>query len=160
MTFALYELSRNEEVQSKVREEVNAVLKRHDGKITYEAIKEMKYLDQSVSCECLLSILLKGIISNKFLEALWKYPPVSMLHRKCTIDYTIPDTVVVLKKGTRTLISVLGLHYDPEYFEEPDAFKPERFDDDAQQNIPQYANLPFGDGPRNCIGWHGIELNT
>lgn len=46
MTFALYELARNPEVQEKARQEINEVLKRHNWKVTYEAIQEMNYLKQ------------------------------------------------------------------------------------------------------------------
>lgn len=46
----------------------------------------------------------------------------------------------------------MGLHYDSEYFPDPHEFNPDRFDDEAKQRIPQFAYLPFGDGPRNCIG--------
>lgn len=48
ITFCLFELAKNRQVQSKVREEVKAVLKNHDGKLSYEAIQEMKYLSQVV----------------------------------------------------------------------------------------------------------------
>lgn len=48
-TFALYELSKNSDIQSKARNEVNEVLRRHDGNVTYEAIQEMKYLDRVMS---------------------------------------------------------------------------------------------------------------
>lgn len=46
----------------------------------------------------------------------------------------------------------MGIHYDSEYYPEPDVFNPERFDEEARRKIPQFAYLPFGDGPRNCFG--------
>jgi cytochrome P450 family 6 len=49
MTFCLYELSLHQDIQERVREEIDAVLKKHDGKVTYEAIQEMQYLDKVVS---------------------------------------------------------------------------------------------------------------
>jgi hypothetical protein len=49
MTFSLYELSLHPEIQDRVREEIDDVLKKHDGKITYEAIQEMEYLDKVVA---------------------------------------------------------------------------------------------------------------
>lgn len=51
MTFCLYELARNPEVQRKVREEVKEVLKRHDGQVTYDAIQEMKFMGQVLDGE-------------------------------------------------------------------------------------------------------------
>jgi cytochrome P450 family 6 len=49
MTFCMYELSLHQDIQERVREEIDVVLKKHDGKITYEAIQEMEYLDKVVA---------------------------------------------------------------------------------------------------------------
>lgn len=46
MTWALYELAKNQDIQKKVRDEINTVLAKHDGKVTYEAIQDMKYMSQ------------------------------------------------------------------------------------------------------------------
>jgi cytochrome P450 family 6 len=51
MTFCLYELSLHQDIQERVREEIDVVLRKHDGKISYEAIQEMDYLDMVVSGE-------------------------------------------------------------------------------------------------------------
>jgi cytochrome P450 family 6 len=48
MTFCLYDLSLHEDIQDRLREEIDNVLKKHDGKLTYEAILEMEYLDKVV----------------------------------------------------------------------------------------------------------------
>lgn len=45
-----------------------------------------------------------------------------------------------------------ALHYDPQYFPEPQKYLPERFSDENRNKIPPYAYIPFGQGPRNCIG--------
>jgi cytochrome P450 family 6 len=49
MTFCMYELSLHQDIQERLRDEIDVVLKKHDGKITYEAIQEMEYLDKVVS---------------------------------------------------------------------------------------------------------------
>jgi cytochrome P450 family 6 len=49
MTFCMYELSLHQDIQERVREEIDVVLKKHDGKITYEAIQDMEYLDKVVA---------------------------------------------------------------------------------------------------------------
>jgi cytochrome P450 family 6 len=134
MTFALYELSKHQELQDKVREEVNAVLAKHEGKITYEAIQEMKYMDQVIN------------------ETLRKYPPVPLLMRKCVQDYKIPGEDVIIEKGTGIMIPVLGIHYDKEYYPDPEKFDPERFTEENKNSRHHYAHLPFGEGPRICIG--------
>ncbi|KAF2902944.1 hypothetical protein ILUMI_03244 [Ignelater luminosus] len=134
MTFCLYELAVNEDLQERVREEINTVLKEHDGKITYDAVTEMKYVGQVIE------------------ETLRKYPPVSNLNRVCKADYKIPDTDITIEKGTLVLIPVLGLQRDEDYFPDPERFDPERFSEENKRNISQFSYLPFGEGPRICIG--------
>jgi cytochrome P450 family 6 len=87
-----------------------------------------------------------------FLETLRKYPPAAMLNRICVKEYHIPNTDTVIEEGTPVVISLLGLQRDPEYFSDPLKFDPERFG--TSNNITPYTYLPFGDGPRNCIGVH------
>jgi cytochrome P450 family 6 len=54
--------------------------------------------------------------------------------------------------GMKVMIPVYGIHYDPQYYSEPEIFNPENFSDDSRARRPHNAYLPFGDGPRNCIG--------
>ena len=49
MTFCLYELSLHQDIQDRLREEIDVVLRKHDGKLTYEGIQQMEYLDKIVS---------------------------------------------------------------------------------------------------------------
>lgn len=68
------------------------------------------------------------------------------------MNYKIPGTDVVVEKGTGILIPAYGLHNDPDYFPEPEKFDPDRFSDENRGRIPSHVYLPFGEGPRNCIG--------
>lgn len=78
------------------------------------------------------------------------YPPVVFLFRLCNKAFKIPDTKYVVEPGTKILIPVYALHHEEKYFPNPEVFDPERF---AEGNkIPKGAYLPFGDGPRICIG--------
>ena len=92
------------------------------------------------------------------LEALRLHPPLGSLNKMCTKDYTyVPrdDEVIkkpfVIEKGTPVILPLYGLHRDPAYFDEPDRFKPERFLDEKKDSV-KYAFLPFGEGPRACLG--------
>ncbi|RZC32213.1 p450 domain containing protein, partial [Asbolus verrucosus] len=134
MAFALYELARRQDLQQKVRDEIEPVLEKHQGQITYEAIQDMKYMDQVIN------------------ETLRKYPPASFLTRRCVKDYKVPGEDVVIEKGTRVLIPILGIHYDKEYYPDPEKFDPERFNEENKSSRHSYAHIPFGEGPRICIG--------
>ncbi|XP_017020784.1 probable cytochrome P450 6a14 [Drosophila kikkawai] len=137
MSYALFELAKNEAVQQKLRREIREVIARH-GQLTYEAMMEMPYLDQTIT------------------ETLRKYPALASLTRVASEDYEIParngGEPIVLEKGTNIHIPVRAIHYDPEIYPEPDEFRPERFEPAACQERPAAAFLGFGDGPRNCIG--------
>ncbi|KAJ6641555.1 Cytochrome P450 6a9, partial [Pseudolycoriella hygida] len=134
MTFALYELAYRKEIQEKLRKEVIEVAKRHNGKIPYEAISEMTYLDQIVN------------------ETLRIYSPVGLLFRSCISDYEIPGTDFVIEKGMPIMIPVHAIHHDSRYYYDPEVFNPDRFSSEEVKKRPQFAFLPFGEGPRNCIG--------
>ncbi|XP_060535577.1 uncharacterized protein LOC132707671 [Cylas formicarius] len=134
MTFALYELACNQDVQDKLRREINRVLRTYNGEMTYEAIQEMTYLE------------------NVIYEALRKYPPIAVIPRTCTQTYKIPNSDIVIEKDDVVYIPTSGLHWDPEYFPEPEKFDPDRFTDENKATRPRFAYLAFGGGPRNCIG--------
>lgn len=86
-----------------------------------------------------------------FSETLRKYPVVTILNRECTKNYKIPDTNVVVEKGTPIIVPVLAMHRDARYFPEPEKFIPERFQPDNSKSFEEAPYLPFGDGPRNCM---------
>lgn len=81
-----------------------------------------------------------------------KYPPLSTLNRICTKEIVLPTTNIHLPKGTLITIPVLGVQRDPSIYPDPDKFDPERFNTDQVAKRHPYAYLPFGEGPRICIG--------
>lgn len=86
-----------------------------------------------------------------------------ILNRISLNDYQIPGTKKIIEKGTGIIIPVLGLHKDPELYDEPERFNPDRFNEEISTdkqpaNKPIY--LPFGDGPRNCIGMRMGKMQT
>jgi hypothetical protein len=91
-----------------------------------------------------------------FTETLMKYPIIPFLERMCYSEYKLPapagNRTVALPAGTGVYIPVLALHYDPTYFPEPQKFDPDRFTEENKHSQPKYTYLPFGEGPRMCIG--------
>nr|CAD7263123.1 unnamed protein product [Timema shepardi] len=133
INFCLYELAMNQDIQARLRKDISLVLDQHDGKISYEAVQSMEYLDRVVA------------------ETLRKYPPLGWLNRECTNSFALPGTPCILEKGTGIVISLLGLHRDPRYYPDPDRFDPERFTEENKKSRPHCTYMPFGEGPRICI---------
>ena len=135
ISFTLYELALNPDIQERLREEIKSELSNNEGKLTFEIIVGAQYLDQVIN------------------ESLRKYPPIPTITRKSTKDYTIPGTNLNISKGTSIFLPVYSFHHDPEYYPEPEKFDPERFSpgDDVRTRHP-FTFLPFGEGPRICLG--------
>ncbi|XP_029175229.1 cytochrome P450 6j1-like [Nylanderia fulva] len=131
---ALYELALNQKIQDKLREEIDEESIKHNGNFTYENIKKMNYLDKI------------------FKETLRKYPSVPQLSRKTMSSYTFNDTKVNIPKDQLVWIPIYAIQRDPDIYPNPDVFDPERFTDEIVQTRHPMHYLPFGDGPRNCIG--------
>lgn len=134
MSNALYELALNPDIQDKLRKEILEHDDKNKGELRYDEIKEMTYLDLV------------------FRETLRKYPAGPLLLRKSMADYCFEGTKVTIPKGTFVWIPLFTIHRDPKIYPNPDAFIPERFTEDAVQARDPMHYLPFGDGPRNCIG--------
>ncbi|XP_045538879.1 cytochrome P450 6B5-like [Papilio machaon] len=142
MTFLFYELAKHPEIQDKVIAEIDEVLKRHNGEMNYDCLNEMTYLQQV------------------FDETLRKYPIVDPLQRNAQADYIIPGTNVTIKKGQTILVSTSGIHYDPKYYPNPEKFDPDRFSPENEKDRHSCAYLPFGTGPRNCIGMRFAKVQS
>lgn len=67
-------------------------------------------------------------------------------------DYKVPDSDLTIEKGTRCLIPIVAIHHDEEYYPEPMVFDPERFSEENKKGRHPFAHIPFGEGPRMCIG--------
>ncbi|KAG0429797.1 hypothetical protein HPB47_023283, partial [Ixodes persulcatus] len=80
------------------------------------------------------------------------YPPAVRLERSPVEDYVMTDTGIILPKNCVIIIPVYAMHYDPSNFEDPYKFDPERFSEENRGRIRPYSYLPFGAGPRNCVG--------
>ncbi|XP_076164171.1 cytochrome P450 6k1-like [Ptiloglossa arizonensis] len=135
MCYTLYEVALNMDIQRTLRKEILDALEETGGNITYEMVQSLTYLDMVVS------------------ETLRRYPPLAFLDRVCLADYKVPDSDLVLEKGTPVYVPMMGLHNDPEYFPEPEKYDPERFTDENKQKRPNFVYFPFGEGPHTCIGF-------
>lgn len=98
-------------------------------------------------------------IHHSSAETLRMYPISPFLARKCTKDFVLPDTNITLRKGANVWVSLLGLHYDEKYFPKPNEFNPDRFAPEERGNSAA-AYMPFGVGPRICIGMRLAKLVT
>ncbi|XP_055679441.1 probable cytochrome P450 9f2 [Lutzomyia longipalpis] len=137
LSFLFYEIVANPDVQEKLYEEISEVHANLEGKpLKYETLPKLKYLDMVIS------------------EALRKWP-VQAVDRVCIRDFTFKydgDKEFTFHKGDAFWVPILAYHYNPEYFPDPDKFDPERFNDENKEKINTSTYLPFGVGPRNCIG--------
>ncbi|XP_037573717.1 cytochrome P450 3A41-like [Dermacentor silvarum] len=134
ISFTLYLLAIHPDVQEKLREEVDECFEVHGEHPHLDVVTKLKYL------HCVVS------------ESLRMYPPATRIERSPYEDYVLGDTGVKVKKGELVAIPVYSMHYDPQYFPDPLKFDPERFSDENVESIQPYTYLPFGAGPRNCIG--------
>ncbi|XP_073961130.1 cytochrome P450 6B2-like [Choristoneura fumiferana] len=133
-SYTLHEIAYNPKVQKKIQEEIDQVLANYNNKLSYDAIKEMRYLEWA------------------FQEGMRVLPPAGRMIRTCRKKYTFPDLELTIEEGTRVVISTQALHNDPKYWDRPDDFRPERFSPECNEPKHKFAFLPFGSGPRACIG--------
>lgn len=110
--------------------------------------EELKGKELIMEYETLRNLPLLNAVIN---ETLRLYPPLLELHRSCDRAQTLLDTGIVVPANSTIFIQPYVIHRDPDYFPEPNEFKPERFlgENSAESNI---AFMPFGLGPRLCVG--------
>lgn len=133
LSFLLYELAKHREIQEKFIAEIDSYFERSNGAIEYECISELPYVEACIQ------------------ESLRMYPLLGVLTRDVMEDYAFP-TGVRVQKGDLIHIPVTHIHYNPEYYPEPEQFRPERFFGEERKNIKPFTFLSFGEGPRICIG--------
>lgn len=140
IALCLYELAKNQKLQRQVQKEIDQALKCSD--YNYDLMMQLKYL------ECC------------FDETVRKYPPAPFLIRECTKRYQVDD--LVIDEGMPIIISAFGLHRDPDIYDNPLLFKPERFLENSNGggHSSGLFYIPFGAGPRICIGMRMGKLTA
>lgn len=135
-TFVL--LSRHPEIAARLRDEADAVFGHRTP--TADDARALVYTEQVLA------------------EALRLYPSAWALGREVVDSVEIGGRTFA--KGTQLIASPWAMHRDPRFFPNPEAFLPERFAPEARKRIPRGAYIPFGDGPRVCIGQHFAMLEA
>ncbi|RRA99193.1 cytochrome P450 [Larkinella rosea] len=133
LSWAFYLLANHPDVTEKLREEINMVLGPTDLP-TMETLRELTYATQVIQ------------------ETMRLYPPAWIFGRQPLHSDQFGDYRVEVPKADGMLICPYLLHRDPRYWEKPETFEPEHFLPERVKNRPTYAYLPFGGGPRLCIG--------
>ena len=117
---------------AKTRAEVDAILGNEPCPPTLNQVNNLTYTDLVIK------------------ESLRLYPPIHVGNRKLMEDMTIYGCPI--HAGNRLMYSIYLSHRDMAYWQDPEAFIPERFDHLQGDPRPPLAYVPFGGGPRNCIG--------
>ncbi len=130
LTYALYLLARAPERQARLAEELARVLAGRP-----PALADLERLPYT-----------EAVI----LEAMRLYPPAWGMARQALGAVEIGGWRY--PKGAEFVLSPWVVHRDPRHFEEPEAVRPERWENDLARRLPRFAYFPFGGGPRVCIG--------
>jgi cytochrome P450 len=129
LTWTLYLLAAHPAVQGRLRAEVSAL---GGEPPSQDTLPSLGYT--------------RAVIS----EAIRLYPPAWIIGRTLTTEVELAGRP--MPAGSVIAVSPLLLHHDPRWFPDPETFDPDRWLDDRKQSVPRHAYLPFGTGPRSCIG--------
>jgi cytochrome P450 len=130
LSWIFYHLAKEKQVIQKAKNEATTVL--NGGLPALEHLSQLIYTKQVIN------------------EGLRCYPPIWALVRK---PYNNDDiNGIKIPASSNVLINIYGMHHHPDYWDTPDDFNPEHFNAAAEQQRPQFAYLPFGGGPRLCLG--------
>ena len=130
LTWVFFIAATQPQVLARLRAEVDEMV--GEGEVTFEQTKKLTYT------------------RNVFRETLRLYPPITFIPRVAAEATTIGRFKV--KKGAMIMISPWTMHRNEAYWDNPHAFDPDRFSGEREGRIDQSAYIPFGQGPRVCIG--------
>jgi cytochrome P450 len=130
LSWLLYLLSSRPDCVDRVRQEFDSVL--GERPLSYSDVPKFEFTTQVT------------------LEALRLYPPFWMVDRMALADDRAGD--IAIPRGSTVVVFIYGVHHSPLYWENPESFDQERFTKVKQKLHRPFAHLPFGAGPRGCIG--------
>lgn len=132
ITYAVYALSTHPEAATRLREELDREL--GGRRMTFGDLPKLRYLDACAR------------------ETLRLYPPAYAFGREVVTPFELGG--YTLPREAQVVVSPYAIHRNPHHFPEPDLYRPERWLDGSTEKLPRFAYLPFGGGPRVCIGNH------
>ena len=136
LSWLLYLLSSRPDCLERLREEFDSVLAGEP--LTYSHVPKLEFAAQVVQ------------------EGLRLYPPFWMVDRMALADDRVGD--LVIPRGSTVVVFIYGVHHSPRHWQDPERFDPERFTKANEKLQTPFAWLPFGAGPRGCIGGNYATL--
>jgi cytochrome P450 len=130
LTWALYLLAQTPYWQDQILEEVVKVA--GDGPLDSNHIDKL------------------SITAQVLKETMRLYPPAPIMSRQATVDIELGG--LPIKAGTQIIIPIYAIHRHRRHWSDPDRFEPTRFAPENEAKISRYQYMPFGAGPRICIG--------
>lgn len=134
MSYTLHEIAYNPKTQRRIQKNIDEVLEKHNGKLSFEALFEM------------------SVLKMAFLEGMRMRDPAGVIPRICTKTCTIPELNITIDPGVKILIPTQGIYSDDKHFKDPKEFLPDRFSAEEMNKRHKFSYLPFGGGPRMCLG--------
>ncbi|XP_029651601.1 cytochrome P450 3A14 [Octopus sinensis] len=138
LSFMAYLLALHQDIQDKVYQEIQSVIGKEAP--DYNSVQKLTYLSQCLS------------------ETLRLYPIASSILRKSKKQITIKNWTIPANISIN--IPIHALHHNPKYWPNPEKFDPDRFSEEAQKTHTKFAYLPFGAGPRICIGMRLAQMEV
>nr|AIL94146.1 cytochrome P450 CYP3024A3 [Tigriopus japonicus] len=140
-TMCFFFVAHHPEVQDRLINEVDELAGRVGANITGDDVKDLPYMAQVYNETSRLA-------------------PFSFTVRRCTKPWKVPGTNAMIPVDMGVVIPIVGLHYDSAHFPEPEKFDPDRFSPENKHKITSGTFLPFGMGPRECIGMKIAQMEA